>query len=218
MNVLIYSRKGKILIYLKFILFLVVLGLHGCLRVFFSCGEWELPFIGVHGLLFAVASLVAVPGLVGPGLSCSEVCGIEPVSPALAGGFSTAGPLGKSLSKIFKLLQMNLWQYLHSHEKGQRVGMLWSPASLTINWEAQLVTRMRDIYCVCMEVVQALASNLYKGCISMAHLFSQPHVIWFLSKSKEKKENRENVLPHSSFTTEIKSKVESEEPNKVSGG
>ena len=108
MNVLIYSRKGKILIYLKCFLFLVVLGLRGCVRVFFTCREWELLFTGVHGLLFAVASLITVPGLVGPGLSCSKVCGIEPVSPALAGGFSTSGPPGKSLSKIFKLLQMNL--------------------------------------------------------------------------------------------------------------
>ena len=108
MNVLIYLRIGKIVIYLKFILFLVVLGLRGCMRVFFSCREWELLFIGVHGLLFEVASLVAVPRLVGPRLTCSEVCGIEPVSPALAGGFSTTGPSGKSLSKIFKLLQMNL--------------------------------------------------------------------------------------------------------------
>ena len=195
-----------------------MLGLHGCVRVFFTCREWELLFTGVHGLLFAAASLVAVPGLVGPGLSCSEVCEIEPVSPALAGGFSTTGPPGKSLSKIFKLLQMNLWQYLHSHEKGQHVGMLWSPASLTINWEAQLVTRgLRDTYFVCMEVVQALAWNFHKDCISTAHLFSQPHVIWFLSKSKEKKENRENVLLHSSFTTEIKSRVESEEPKYLEG-
>ena len=32
-------------------------------RAFFSCGEWGLLFVVVHGLLIAVASLVAEHGL-----------------------------------------------------------------------------------------------------------------------------------------------------------
>ena len=44
----------------KFIyLFLAALGLHCCVQAFASCGERGLLFIAVHGLLIAVASLVA---------------------------------------------------------------------------------------------------------------------------------------------------------------
>ena len=44
-------------------LFLAVLGLHCCARAFSSCGKQGLLFIAVHGLLIAVASLVAEHGL-----------------------------------------------------------------------------------------------------------------------------------------------------------
>ena len=46
---------------LSFFLFLAVLGLR-C-WAFSSCGEQGLLFVVVHGLLVAVASLVAEPGL-----------------------------------------------------------------------------------------------------------------------------------------------------------
>ena len=46
-----------------FSFFLAVLGLHCCSRAFSSCGEWGLLFVAVHGLLTAVASLVAEHGL-----------------------------------------------------------------------------------------------------------------------------------------------------------
>ena len=49
----------KIFIYL----FLAVFGLRCCTRVFSSCGERGLLFVAVHGLLIAVASLVAEHGL-----------------------------------------------------------------------------------------------------------------------------------------------------------
>ena len=39
--------------------FLAALGLSFCARAFSSCGEWGLLFVAVHGLLIAVASLVA---------------------------------------------------------------------------------------------------------------------------------------------------------------
>ena len=44
-------------------LFLAALGLRCCARAFSSCGEWGLLFVAVHGLLIAVASLVAKHGL-----------------------------------------------------------------------------------------------------------------------------------------------------------
>ena len=40
-------------------LFLAVLGFRCCAQAFSSCGEWGLLFVAVHGLLVAVASLVA---------------------------------------------------------------------------------------------------------------------------------------------------------------
>ena len=42
---------------------MAVLGLHCCAWVFTSCGERGLLFVVVHGLLVAVASLVAEHGL-----------------------------------------------------------------------------------------------------------------------------------------------------------
>ena len=44
-------------------LFLAALGLRCCVRAFSSCGERGLLFVAVHGLLIAVASLVAGHGL-----------------------------------------------------------------------------------------------------------------------------------------------------------
>ena len=40
-------------------LFLAALGLHCCTPAFSSCGEQGPLFVAVHGLLIAVASLVA---------------------------------------------------------------------------------------------------------------------------------------------------------------
>ena len=52
---LIYFIFKNLFIYL----FLAALGLHCCVRAFSSCGERGLLFDAVHGLLTAVASLVA---------------------------------------------------------------------------------------------------------------------------------------------------------------
>ena len=46
-----------------FNLFLAVLGLRCCTQAFSSCGERGLLFVAMHGLLIAVASLVAEHGL-----------------------------------------------------------------------------------------------------------------------------------------------------------
>ena len=50
-------------LFFLYFLFLAALGLRCCARASSSCGEWVLFFIAVHGLLIAVASLVAERGL-----------------------------------------------------------------------------------------------------------------------------------------------------------
>ena len=42
---------------------MVALGLRCCVQAFSSCGKWELLFVVVCGLLFAVASPVVEHGL-----------------------------------------------------------------------------------------------------------------------------------------------------------
>ena len=53
----------NIYFYLLSFLFLAALGLHCCTRAFSSCGKQGLLLVVVHGLLIAVASLVAEHGL-----------------------------------------------------------------------------------------------------------------------------------------------------------
>ena len=87
---------------------MAVLGLRFCVRAFSSCGKWGPLFITVHGPLTIVASLVAEHRLQTRRLSnCGSQAqllhgtwdpprpGLEPVSPALAGRFSTTAPPGK---------------------------------------------------------------------------------------------------------------------------
>ena len=91
-----------------FYLFLAVLGLRFCARAFSSCGERGPLFIAVRGPLTVVASLVVEHRLQTRRLSscgsraqllCSmwdlPAPGLEPMSPALAGGFLTTAPPGK---------------------------------------------------------------------------------------------------------------------------
>ena len=96
------------LFYLFIYLFLAVLGLRFCVRAFSSCGKWGPLFIAVRGPLTIVASLVAEHRLQARRLSsCGSRAqllrgmwdlprpGLKPVSPVLAGGFSTTAPPGK---------------------------------------------------------------------------------------------------------------------------
>ena len=93
-----------------FILFLAVLGLRFCARAFSSCREWGPLFVAVRGTLTIAASPVAEHRLQTRRLSsCDSRAqllrgtwdpprpGLEPVSPALAGRFSTTAPPGKPL-------------------------------------------------------------------------------------------------------------------------
>ena len=92
-----------------------MLGLRFCARAFSSCGERGPLFIVVRGPLTVAASLVAEHRLQTRRFSsCSSwaqlLCstwdlprpGLEPVSPALAGRFSTTAPPGKPETTNFK--------------------------------------------------------------------------------------------------------------------
>ena len=96
----------NIFIYLYF--FLAVLVLRFCARAFSSCGKQGPLFIAMRGPFTVAASLVAEHRLQTRRLSsCGSraqlLCGmwdlprpgLEPVSPALAGGLSTTAPPGK---------------------------------------------------------------------------------------------------------------------------
>ena len=100
-----------------------MLGLRFCARAFSSCGKRGPLFNVVHGSLTIVASLVAEHRLQTRRLSsCGSRAellhgmwdlprpGLEPMSPALAGGFSTTASLGKPYPCILNhiILQSNI--------------------------------------------------------------------------------------------------------------
>ena len=87
---------------------MAVLGLRFCARAFSTCGKWGPLFIAVRRPLTIVASLVEEHRLQTRRLSnCGSWAqllrgtwdlprpGLEPMSPALAGRFSTTAPPGK---------------------------------------------------------------------------------------------------------------------------
>ena len=95
-------------------LFMTVLGLRFSARAFSNCGKWGPLFIAVRGPLTIAASLVAEHRLQTRRLSsCGSRAqlprgmwdlprpGLEPVSPALAGGFPTTAPPGKPPDLLF---------------------------------------------------------------------------------------------------------------------
>ena len=94
---------------------MAVLGLRLCARAFSSCDKRGPPFITVRGPLTIAASLVAEHSLQMRRLSnCGSRAhllhgmwdpprpGLEPMSPALAGRFSTTAPPGKPHKHVFK--------------------------------------------------------------------------------------------------------------------
>ena len=93
---------------------MAVLGLRFCVRAFSSCGKWGPFFIAVRRPLTIAASLVAEHRLQTRRLSnCGSRAqslrgmwdlprpGLESMSPALAGRFSTTAPPGKPCKKFF---------------------------------------------------------------------------------------------------------------------
>ena len=113
---LFFFNHFLIIIYLLIYLFLAVLGLRFCARAPSSCGKRGPLFIAVCGPLTIAASLVAEHRLQTRRLSsCGSRTqllrgmwdltrpGLEPVSPALAGRFSTTAPPGKPPGSPFYL-------------------------------------------------------------------------------------------------------------------
>ena len=97
---------------------MAVLGLHFCARAFSSCGKWVPLFIAVCRPLIIAGSLVAELRLQTRRLSnCGSWAellrgmwdlprpGLEPVSPALAGRFSTTAPPGKPQNAELSCMQ-----------------------------------------------------------------------------------------------------------------
>ena len=63
MAVLFFCLFVYLFVCLFIYLFMAALGLRCCARAFSNCGEQGLLFVEVHGLLIAMASLVAEHGL-----------------------------------------------------------------------------------------------------------------------------------------------------------
>ena len=106
---------------------MAVLGLHFCARAFSSCGKRGPLFIAVRGPVTIAASLVAEHRLQTRKLSnCGSRAqllrsmwdlprpGLEPVSPALAGRFSTTAPPGKT--RLW-FLSKNKRHIFHFHQE-----------------------------------------------------------------------------------------------------
>ena len=123
-----------------YLLFLPALGLRCCTRAFSSCGEQGLLFVAVLGLLIAVLLLSQRTGSRGTGFSSCGLwvpehrlsscgawaqllcgmwdlpgAGIKPVSPALAGGFITTAPPGKSPPYFFYIRSIMHMSYRFDH-------------------------------------------------------------------------------------------------------
>ena len=108
-----FSKKVFFFLFIYF-LFTAVLGFRFCARAFSSCGKRGPLFIAVRRPLSVAASLVAEHRLQTRKLSnCGSWAqllrgmwdlprpGLEPVSQALAGRFSTTAPPGKPSKKVF---------------------------------------------------------------------------------------------------------------------
>ena len=88
---------------------MTVLSLRFCARAFSRCGKWGPLFIAVRGPLTIAASLVAERRLSNCGSRAQLLRGmwdlprpgLEPMSPALAGRFSTTAPPGKPSTLFF---------------------------------------------------------------------------------------------------------------------
>ena len=134
---------------------MAVLGLRLCARAFSSCGEWGPLFIAVRGPLTVAAPPIAEHRLQTRRLSsCGARAqplrgmwdpprpGLEPVSPAPAGGFPTTAPPGKPHSFIFdritKMVRSGLIThilYLDSSRSQMAIFWRWYEGDFFSEWE-----------------------------------------------------------------------------------
>ena len=109
---------------------MAVLGLRFCVRAFSSCGKRGPLFIAVRGPLTIAASLVAEHRLQTRRLSsCGSRAqllrgmwdlprpGLEPASPALAGGFSNIAPPGKPLILLLYRAYLSIFHKLYTENE-----------------------------------------------------------------------------------------------------
>ena len=124
------------------------MGLRFCARAFSSCGERGPLFIAVRGPLTVVASPVAEHRLQTRRLSsCGSRAqplrgmwdlprpGLEPVSPALAGRFSTTAPPGKPRCWSFFNQMTNLHPHLGRVNTKEEVQTVTSQAGGRSSWK-----------------------------------------------------------------------------------
>ena len=121
-------------LFIYLFLFMAVLGLRLCARAFSSCGKQGPLLIAVRGPLTIAASLVAEHRLQKRRLSscgsrAQPLCGmwdlprpgLEPVSPALAGGLSTTAPPGKPRVLFFVSCSQHSILQLRQPERSTRL-------------------------------------------------------------------------------------------------
>ena len=105
--------SSSLLLFIYLFIYLAALGLRCCAQAFSSCSERGYPSLRCTGSR-------ARPSVVVHGLSCSTACGIfpdqgsnPPVSPAMADGFLTTAPPGKSLCSC--LVEGHLFSFSFVH-------------------------------------------------------------------------------------------------------
>ena len=159
---------------------MAVLGLRFCARAFSSCGKWGPLFIAVCGPLTVAASLVAEHRLQTRRLSsCGSwaqlLCGmwdlpgpgLEPVSPALAGRFSTPAPPGKSWHLSFYLWSTHLFGHtcpspttphsIHILLNNKLCDNFWHVPKVVINLALKTWINLRRL--------QLIIGNPYMACV-----------------------------------------------------
>ena len=142
---------------------MAVLGLCFCARAFSSCGKWGPLFIAVRGLLTIVASLVAEHRLQTRRLSnCGSRAqllrgmwdlprpGLEPVSPALAGRFSTTAPPGKPVM-VVEMTTKDLEYYINLVDEAvagfDRIDSSFVRSSTVSKMLSNSISCYKEIFC-----------------------------------------------------------------------
>ena len=153
---------------------MAVLGLRFCARAFSSCGERGPLFIAVRRPLTIAASVVAEHRLQARRLSsCGSRAqllrgmwdlprpGLEPVSPALAGGFSTTVPPGKPLFLVsvgFSLepetLKLSSGSAPYHDGDGKVFRSFWRGVFPSVEWE-------KESYCLPMYPVAVIHTVIH---------------------------------------------------------
>ena len=179
-----------------------MLGLRFCARAFSSCGKRGPLFIAVRGPLTIAASLVAEHGLQTRRLSnCGSRAqllrgmwdlprpGLEPVSPALAGRFSTTAPRGKPLMwTIFKVFTEFVTTLLLFYVLVFWPWGMWDLSSLTRDQRGPQKVKCQPLDLQGSPSTQSLPSALVSSpwqdmvleALSNVNVFISKCIVWYL--------------------------------------